>query len=355
MVQYSNEEKTDMLLVYGECRSNGREARRVYAQRYPHRRIPDHKTFSKLCQNLREYGSFGKSKRDRRKTATSDENTARVIQNVLNDPKISLAKIKENTTVSVSSSWRILKRNHFHPYKTKLAHKLEPGDPARRMDFLVTFADLYGQDENLLSNILWSDESRFHSNGRINRHNCHFWSENQPSWITERNNQRVFGINVWCGIINGYLIGPHFYEGNLNADRYLNFLQFVLPELLEEVPLETRRNMWLQQDGAPAHNAGVVSEYLNEQYPNRWFGTNGPIRWPARSPDITPPDYFLWGYVKDIVYKEPIEDMADLINKITAACFRITRRTLLEVTHGKLLRQFDKCVRANGHNFEQNY
>lgn len=355
MVQFSNEEKVDMLLVFGECRSNCREAKRVYAQRYPHRRVPDAKTFPSLCKNLREYGSFVKPKRNRVKTATNDENTAAVIQQVDNNPKISLSKIKENTGVSISSSSRILHRNSFRPYKTKLVHKLEPGDPARRMDFLARIADLYSQDANFLLKILWSDESRFHNNGIVNRHNCRFWSENHPRWITERGNQRIFGINVWCGILNGFLIGPHFYEGTLNANRYLRFLQTTLPELLEEVPFETRMNMWLQQDGAPAHNAVIVTRYLDREYPNRWFGTNGPIRWPARSPDITPPDYFLWGHLKDVVYEEPIEDMADLINKISAACAAITRRTLLQVTQDHLLKVFDRCIRADGHNFEQNF
>ena len=28
---------------------------------------------------------------------------------------------------------------------------------------------------------------------------------------------------------------------------------------------------------------------------------DGPIPWPPRSPGITPLDFFLWGYVKDIV------------------------------------------------------
>ncbi|XP_060537062.1 uncharacterized protein LOC132708633 [Cylas formicarius] len=331
------------------------EAKRVYARRYPHRRVPDAKTFSSLCKNLREYGSFIKPKRDRNRTATNDENIAAVIQQVDNNPKISLSEIKENTGVTISSSWRILHRNSFHPYKSKLVHKLEPGDYARRMYFLATLSDFYSQDANFLSKILWSDESQFQNNGIVNRHNCRFWFENHPRWITERGNQRIFSNNVWCSILNGFLIGPYFYEGTLNADRYLRFLQTTLPELLEEVPLDTRMNMWLQHDGAPAHNAQKVTRDLNREYPNRWFGINGPVRWPARSPDITPPDYFLWGYLKNVIYEEPIEDMADLINKISAACAAITRRTLLQVTQAHLLKVFDSCVRADGHNFEQNF
>ena len=48
-----------------------------------------------------------------------------------------------------------------------------------------------------------------------------------------------------------------------------------------------------------------------------WIGRDGPIPWPPRSPDITPLDFFLWGYVKDIVYRTKIRDITDLKQKIT--------------------------------------
>jgi hypothetical protein len=31
--------------------------------------------------------------------------------------------------------------------------------------------------------------------------------------------------------------------------------------------------------------------------------TKWSIPWPPHSPDVTFPDFFLWGYVKDIVYR----------------------------------------------------
>ncbi|KAJ8869524.1 hypothetical protein PR048_028515 [Dryococelus australis] len=36
-----------------------------------------------------------------------------------------------------------------------------------------------------------------------------------------------------------------------NTATYLQFVQEVLPEYLEEVPLDAREAMWFQQDGAP--------------------------------------------------------------------------------------------------------
>jgi hypothetical protein len=50
--------------------------------------------------------------------------------------------------------------------------------------------------------------------------------------------------------------------------------------------------MFFQQDGAPAHNAIIVKQKLNEMFPNRWIGTYGVVPWPARSPDLTSLDFF---------------------------------------------------------------
>jgi hypothetical protein len=42
--------------------------------------------------------------------------------------------------------------------------------------------------------------------------------------------------------------------------------------------------------------------------------------WPLRSPDLTPCDFFLWGYVKDVVYVPPLpNDLQELRQRIIAA------------------------------------
>jgi len=46
-----------------------------------------------------------------------------------------------------------------------------------------------------------------------------------------------------------------------------------------------------------------VRAFLNNVFRARWIGRRGEIEWPARSPDLTPLDYFLWDYLKDRVYR----------------------------------------------------
>jgi hypothetical protein len=53
-------------------------------------------------------------------------------------------------------------------------------------------------------------------------------------------------------------------RGTLTGKRYLDFLVNQLPLLLENVLLTTQKSMYFQQDGAPAHNAIIVKQYLND-------------------------------------------------------------------------------------------
>jgi hypothetical protein len=68
----------------------------------------------------------------------------------------------------------------------------------------------------------------------------------------------------------------------------------------------------LQLDGAPPHFHGNVRVLLNRVLPQRWIGRaaangdNNLLPWPPRSPDLTPCDFFLWGFVKDSVYVPPL-------------------------------------------------
>jgi len=57
--------------------------------------------------------------------------------------------------------------------------------------------------------------------------------------------------------------------------------------------------------------------FLDATFPNRWIGRDGPTPWPPRSPDITPLDFFLWGYVKDKVFLTPVPDIINAKARIT--------------------------------------
>ena len=60
-----------------------------------------------------------------------------------------------------------------------------------------------------------------------------------------------------------------------------------------------------------------VRDRLNDVFGNnRVIGLGHDVEWPPRSPDITPCDFFLWGYIKNKVFSTPPRDIDDLRQEI---------------------------------------
>jgi len=352
----NSSEKVELILIFGECNRNSRQAARLYADRYPNRYHPHHNYVFRLLRGLSENGQFPSNEIRQRQPRPNnfDEDTElQVMAYIRAYPRSSIRHVSREIGVSVGAVHKILKKNKMHAYKPEFVQHLRIGDSERRLQFLSWFSVQFEIDNLFYKNILWTDESKFTNNGVMNKQNNRFCDDTNPHWSRETNFQTVWGINVWCGLIGGILLGPYFYDGTLSGRRYLDFLVNQLPLLLEDVSLATRENMYFQQDGAPAHNAIIVKNYLNEIFPNRWIGTNGVIPWPARSPDLTPLDFFLWGHLKNVVYADPPINLQDLKNKIRLACSNLRREQINAATSTELLKRLESCLEHQGGNFKQ--
>ncbi|XP_070528721.1 uncharacterized protein [Cardiocondyla obscurior] len=184
-----------------------------------------------------------------------------------------------------------------------------------------------------------------------NRHNEHHYAEQNPHCIKQINIQGRWILNVWFGIIGDHIIGPEFIQERVNAEYYSNFLLNRLNELLENVPLAHRARMIFQQDGHPAHTSHVVRHILNQKFPNKWIGLHGPQVWPPRSPNLTPLDFFAWGFLKNKIYENNPENIEDLKTKIRNACNKISSRMLRRVREN-FIRRVALCLEENSGHFE---
>ncbi|RZB58811.1 DDE 3 domain containing protein [Asbolus verrucosus] len=95
--------------------------------------------------------------------------------------------------------------------------------------------------------------------------------------------------------------------------------------------------MWLQQDGAPPHFHRAVRAYLDATFENKWIRRGAENPWPPRSTDLTPLDYFLWGYVKEKVYVTPFHNLNELEERITTVCRSVTPELLRRVRRSFLM------------------
>ena len=58
--------------------------------------------------------------------------------------------------------------------------------------------------------------------------------------------------------------------------------------------------MWVFSCGF-SHTAKRLLEWLEEHFPDRHISSKGAVEWALHSPDLSPLDFFLWGFLKDCV------------------------------------------------------
>jgi hypothetical protein len=82
---------------------------------------------------------------------------------------------------------------------------------------------------------------------------------------------------------------------------------------------------YFQHDGAP-HYTRLVMQRLNDTFPNRWIGRGSTINWPPRSPDLSPLDFCLWGWLKSEVCRRKVDTWDEMLDHIMDAIARIKER-----------------------------
>lgn len=191
------------------------------------------------------------------------------------------------------------------PYVIQLTQEISETDHLQRRRFVKWALEHEASNADFQSNIFFSDEANFYLDGFVNKQNCRIWGSEKPR-PNEEQPTSMAKITVWCAIWAKGIIGPYFFENKqgdpvaVNSSRYQQMLtSFLLPKL-EAINTE---KMLFQQDDASWHTQSKTIDILREKFSGRVISRNGDINFPPRSCDLSPVDYFLWGYLKDEVYK----------------------------------------------------
>ncbi|GFT90755.1 uncharacterized protein TNCV_2777421 [Trichonephila clavipes] len=210
----------------------------------------------------------------------------------------------------------------FSPYENNLVALHFKYDQARRR-FVEWAQNEIAVVPDFHKRILFSDEAHFWLNGYVNKRNCHIWSEANPQVYVETP-LHPEKLTVWCALWAGGIIGPYFFKNDeghnvtVNGDRYRAMItNFFIPELNNHDVQE----LGFQQDGATCHTARATIDLLKDTFSDRLISRFGPVNWPPRSCDLSPLDYFLWGYVKSLVYADKpqtLDHLEDNIRRVIA-------------------------------------
>lgn len=176
-----------------------------------------------------------------------------------------------------------------------------------------------------------------------------FWSHKNPDFTIEKR-MKSKTLTVWAGIWSGGLIGPFFFEGTGTGFRYLQMLQEQIYPALLEIP--ELQDMIFMQDGAPPHWLRTVRDWLDEHFPERWLGRDGPILWPPRSPDLTPMDFSVWGIIKDRCYATRPKDH-DELRQVIIQEFQKFQIDYCRKTCQSVVERLEKCRLLGGAQVER--
>lgn len=288
---------------------------------------PSRKACFKIHQKVSNHHTAHDVQRTgRHRSERTDDNAMMVYGDVMETPKLGTRKRAASLDLSRSTLQRILKldltQRAYHI--TRHQQLLQP-DFQNRIDFANDFLAKQAADPYYEDGIWYTDEAHCHINGYINSQNAIHWGSEKPDEVAEKQSHPQ-KVTIWCAVSSAGVLGPYFYEENgrtvnVNGVRYLDVLQNRFYPDLSELAFNNPQlspDWYFMQDGARPHIVQPVRTFLTTKFGTRTIGQYLNTHWPARSPDLTPCDFFLWGWVKDQLYKQyPIANVQQLKNEIT--------------------------------------
>jgi len=341
-----------MMRGYGDRERSFREVRDLFNAEFRQgRQGISVATVLKTCNRFQDTGCVRDRQRSGRpKIATNEDNSIDILQSFVEDPNTSTRKAAQAHDCSYKSVQRVLKNSKFHPYKINLVQELVANDFDCRLEFCDIMMQKIDDQPEFHNKIVFLDEATFMLNGSVNRHNSRYWSDSNPHWMRESKSQYPQKLNVWAGIVGEHIIGPFFIDGNLTAQKYEAMLRDDIVPTVRNIFDPDFDSVWFQQDGAP-HFSLQMRNFLNNTFPERWIGRRGAIEWPPRSSDLSPLDFFFWGYLKDRVYKIKPQNLNDLQVRIIDEVALITPEILQNV-QTNFYDRLAHCQTVEGRQFE---
>lgn len=210
MADYTPTEIVDMTMILGECRGNYTAAAALYADRFPNQRHPGRTTIRDLVARARD-GHLTRQ-RTHHEYDEHDNRVVVILAMIHLNPHISSRQIERQVGIPRQTALKIVKKRKYHAYHITLTQALTPADFLARVQFCEWALQRIQEDPTFFNYVMFSDEATFTNDGTLNRHNSHYWSDVNPHWFRSIDRQHQWSVMVWCGIVNGYLIGPFFFR-----------------------------------------------------------------------------------------------------------------------------------------------
>lgn len=349
IVQYTTQQRIRIVEAYFATKSVVL-TQRQYRRHFVRTKVPDRRTIIRLVAKFRETGSVANANKGhsgRPRSVKTPNNIQNLRDRLEKSPRKSTRRLSQEVGISRSSVLRILHDDlKLFPYKIQLLQSQTDRNKAERLAFCQDISQRIENDPGLLDLIFFSDEAHCHLSGHINKQNMRFWAKAQPHEHSHRPLSQE-KVTVWCAIGRNGIIGPYFFEDEnenrvtVNTDRYIALMRSkFIPALRRKRGVDMNTVIY-QQDGAP-HCSNRSLEFLRRYFPgDRLISRRTDFPWPPYSPDLNPPDYFLWGYLKERIYDNNPQTLAALKGNIRREIRRIPADMI-----GRVIENFNVRVGA---------
>lgn len=232
-IKYTVEERSFLVTNYGS--TSLRALRDKFAEKFINRPTPSASTIKAICDKFKNTGCVNNIhlKVVQPNKQLTEEQQQQIVLAVEENPFACLRTIAEIVGVSKSSVYKVLHREGLKPYKPSRHQKLLQNDYQRRMIFCEIMMERINNNQNFLRDICFSDECTIYLTGTPNRQNLRYWGREKPDFVLETNTQFIQKLNVWVGLMNNRIVGPFFFEGNLNGQQYREYLEDIITPVIQ--------------------------------------------------------------------------------------------------------------------------
>ena len=313
----------------------------------------EHGTVVDLCSK-----ATGGTYSGRKKSARTEENIAAVRNSVGRSPKKSVRRRSQELGMARESLRRVLTSDlRLYPYKIQIKQQLTDADKEK----LVTMCEWFCTVMCLKMTKTFQKtsgsqiEAHFLLSGHINSKNNVFWGLEVPDEVLQRPLHSV-KCTAWVAMSKHGIIGPYRFEDDdgrsqtVNKERYMAVLNKYWASLGRRRGV-LRASQWFQQDGATPHTANETFTWLRQRFEEKLMSRRCNVEWAPHSPDLNPPDFYLWGFLKDNVYQGNPQKIEELKTVITAKIRAIPKEECVKVIDN-FARRVQVCLQRNGGHLE---
>ena len=283
------------------------------------------------------------------KTQRTQENILKVAQ-IITDASgdKSVRKVARETGINRNTVHTILRKDlKFKAFKCHLTQPLTEAHIAERNRFCSW---LLTKGPDFPKQTIFTDEKMWVDKRSPNRQNERRWALTNPFLEVACRTQSV-KKRMCLGILIDGQCWIYWFPADirLTSASYLDILQnWFWPRAHE---LVARKHLTWQQDGATSHTTEEVRDWLESKFGERTISRKMDRPWPARSPDLSPLDYFLWGAADQYIRETNPQTIEELMIDVSTYAESLDRAAI-EKAVCDIIPRAQCCLSVGGGSFE---